>query len=430
MNAARHRKIVYLLAIVVLFTGVVGLSRSLEQAAERNNLAQKSLGKVNPVGGVAQLVLLGFRGVAVTFLWQEAIELKKKERWFEIRPVLESITLLQPNFIRPWTFQAWNMSYNIAGEWESVPDKYYWIRQGIDFMKNACAANRDKSDLEWYTGWIYQNRFGMSDEHKYLRELYVQDPDLEYTVSKDGIKDSFMVAFDWFTTANGTVIRTNRRPQQMAITPFTSYPAMARTEYASMMAEEGIFGEKAKDAWRRAYRAWVDFGLMGGTNRETDLMHRLEFSDEEWKQLTDEQKYWADRYANIVKYRYWKSRARWESTSEMQAAREAFYNAEKARKEGDYRLAISEYEKAFPLWRKVLDSDEYLRTDEAFAQDSQNYEAQYMKMLSHLDLPIPKDRPFEGLYPPLPTTPVRRVGPRDLERPPVPEAPPEAPPKK
>jgi hypothetical protein len=421
MNASRNRKIAYLLAVVGLFTGLLVLSGSLDRRAEEYKLAQKSLGNVNPVSGTAQVVLMGFRGVAVTFLWQEAIDLKKKERWFEIRPVLESITLLQPNFLEPWTHQAWNMAYNIAAEWESVPDKYYWISQGVDFMKNACKANRDKPDLEWYTGWIYHNRMGTSDENVYLREMFRNDPDDEYAMSTAGIKDSYLVAYDWFNQASGTVQRINKRPRRMGITPFMSYPAKSKTDYAERLGKDGTFGPITKRAWESAYRTWTDFGRIGGDKRETSLMLRLEYSDNEWKELTEEQKYWIDRYRNTIKYNHWKLRTKIEGTDEMLAARQAFFEADAARKEGDYRTAIAKYEAAFPGWRKILEANENLRVDDMFSEQSQESESAYLRLLERLGLTLPAKRPFEGMYPALITYRQPSTGRRDLQRPETPK---------
>lgn len=411
MNPARRRKMTYVIGIVVLFTLLIPLGGWLDRTAAANRLAQRSLGKINPVSGVANLVLVGFRGVAVTFLWQEAIELKRQERWFEIRPVLESITLLQPHFVEPWTFQAWNMAYNIAAEWEAVADKYYWMREGIDFMKNAVAQNNDVSDMEWYVGWLYYNRFGMSDEKMYLRDLFRKlqssrrKEDIEFARANNGRFDNFEVAYDWFVTANNTVKRLNEKPKKRGIGPFMSYPAISKSQYANFLQEEGTFGLTAKNAWRDANNEWLQFGRFGepSPNRDTDLFYRIEFSPEEWSRLTEEQRYWADHYAKIVNYNYWKLRTAREATDEMQTAKELFYKARMAAKVGDYREAIAAFEKAFPIWRKILEEDSNLRNDDLFREDSQEYEYRYLRLLSKLDMPAPQRRPFEGIYEPMDT---------------------------
>lgn len=402
MSKSRNRKIAYILSIFVLFTAIIGMGKFIEKSADENKLTQQSLGKVNPVSGTAQLVFVGLRGIAVTFLWHDAIELKKKERWFEIKPVLNSITLLQPNFIKPWTFQAWNMAYNIAAEWESVPDKYYWMREGIDFMKNAVDNNRHNSDLVWYVGWLYFNRFGTSDEKTYLRELFKKETDQQFSVSKDGIKDSFMVSYDWFVKANDVAreifAEYGQRPKERGVTPFMSYPATAKTSYADFMGKEGVFGENAKNAWRRAYQEWIDFGREGGLDKEKSLRFKLEFTPEEFKALKPEQRFWSEHYAKIVNYYYWKKRTNSEASDELQAAREAFYKATAAEANADYKEAIAQYEKAFPGWRKMLESDENLKNDGIFMEDSQIYEMKYLRLLSRLGLKRPAKRPFDGLY--------------------------------
>ena len=414
MNSSRNRKIAYLLAIVVLFTGLIGVSGWIERVAEERHLAQKTLGKVNPVSGTAQMVLMGFRGVAVTFLWHDVIALKREERWFEIRPVLESITLLQPNFIEPWTFQAWNMAYNIAAEWEAVKDKYYWIRQGIDFMKNATITNRNQCDLEWEVGWLYHNRFGMTDEKTYLRQMFKEDKDDAFSLASSGIRDNFEKAYDWFVQANRTVEGPpERKPKRRGITPFMCYPALTKTSYADFLGKDGIFHERNKNAWRTAHEEWLSFGRKGGPGRYA-FIHKLDYTAEERSKLNEEERYWADRYAKTVNYYYWKRRTRLEATPDMQMAREAYYKANQAHRSGDYQTAIAEYEKAFPPWRKVLEENENLRIDDAFIEESQEQEDRYLRLLSRLDLPLPKKRPFEGMYDPL--TPDPLVTEPDLQR--------------
>lgn len=420
MRSISPRKVGYLLSIVVLLSVVIVISQRIEASAERNRLAQKSLGNVNPVSGTAQLVLSGFRGVAVTFLWHEANELKKKERWFEIRPVIESISLLQPNFVKPWTFQAWNMSYNISAEWEAVEDKYYWIRQGIDFMKEGCRVNRDKPDLEWYVGYIYFNKFGMSDEKAFLRKMFREETDPTFAMASSGIQDNFEVAYDWHDKANEIIRRTRRRPLGMSITPFMYKTGYSKLYYADALADEGTFDEKTKDAWRRAYEEWLKLGREGGPNR-TDLIRRMEFTPEEFANLNGDQQDNVKRYQDVIKYEFWKRRARVEATDEMQAAREARYLADKARVSGDYSTALALYEKSFPLWRKVLEGDEMLRNDDEMREDTLESEARYLRLLSRLDMEVPEKRPFEDMYEPL--GPLPPATGRDLERLNVPATP-------
>ncbi|HVJ82222.1 MAG TPA: hypothetical protein VNC50_14235 [Planctomycetia bacterium] len=413
MNQTRSRRLFYLLAIVALLTASIGVSGRLDAIAAENRLAQESLGEVDPVSGTAQMVCFGFRGVAVTFLWNDVIEMQKKERWYEIRPLLNSITLLQPNFIRPWQYQGWNMAYNIAAQWESVADKYHWIKEGINFMQEACAKNALQPDLEWYAGYMYYNRFTISDEVEYLRELFRRETeDLNYVRSRRGREpyDPMDKAFDWFDKSRETVFPKMNKPTRMGIAPFLSNPSRALMSYAEFQAKEGHFGQKSREAWREAYEEWLRFGKAYGYAKEPGLserhayIHRFEYEPEEWKQLTEEDRYWSERHANIVRYSYWKRRALAETTEEMEDARRLYYEAEKAfRKEGNYELAVSKYVEAFPKWRKLLQDPRFkdLADDQPIQEESQMAEAAYLRLLGLLGRKAPERRPFDGLFEPL-----------------------------
>jgi hypothetical protein len=401
MNKGRQRKIQYMVAIVVLFTLMIWVGRSLDVMQDRLQISQKSLGRVNPVSGTAQLVLGGFRGVAVTLLWHEAQELQRQGRFFEIEPLVKSITLLQPHFYSPWEFQSWNFAFNVAAEWEGVRDKYYWIEKGIDFMKTATETNRNKADLEWYVGYMYFTRFGQSDEKKFLREIFRNDDDLDFAQSKSGIKDNFMVAYDWFEQANGTVLSLNKPPKRMAPHPFLCRPALSRSYYAEMMSDEGSFGPRVGEGWQQAYRDWVQFGLLGGKDRTKDLLFRLEYSPSEYDALTPEEKHWRFHYNRMIKYDNWKKRCQTEALPELQAAREAIYQANEARESGAYAKALENYEIGIPLWRKVMEQTEEYREDMLFKEDCQIMEDEYLRLLAHVGKPTPVRRPFDGIVPPL-----------------------------
>ena len=401
MNRTRNRKIGYLLTIVVLFTLMIWVGRHLSVEQDRLQIAQKNLGKVNPVSGTAQLVLGGFRGVAVTLLWNQVQDLQRKGRYFEIEPLVESITLLQPHFYSPWEFQAWNFSFNIAADWEAVRDKYYWIQKGIDFMKNATETNRNKADLEWYVGYMYFTRFGQSDEKTYLRQLFRESDDLEFVQAENGIKDNFLKSRDWFIKANNTCLKSNRPPKRMSPHPFMCRPALSRSFYADFLAQEGTFGAPTSEAWRQAYREWVEFGLLGGPDRFKYIIYRLEYSPSEKEALTKEQQFWRHRYQEVIRYDFWKIRCQTESDPELQAAREAIYKANDARKNGAYAKAIGFYETGLPLWRKVMEGNETYREDMLYKEDCQVMEDDYLRLLAHVGQPTPARRPFDGIVPPM-----------------------------
>ena len=405
MNNSRNLKIVYLVAVVVCFCGILYLQEQvLKPKSVQYKLAQSELGDVDPVAGSTHLVLAGFKGIAVTMLWSQAIELKREQRWFEIEPVLGLITKLQPHFLKPWTYQAWNMAYNISAEWESVDDKYDWTRRGIDFMKDANRVNDDQPDMEWYTGWLYFNRFGVSDENEYLRQMFREETDAEFAQPKvSRVQDAYLKSYDYFKNANDMVMRLKQKPKQRGIVPFMSYEPLSWIKYADKLNEEGTYGERATNAWRTGEEEWRKFGRRGTTGRSDDTfkMHRLEYSGEQWKELTEEEQYWSEHYAKIVNYYFWRLRAQTEQRPEMQQARQAFFNARKAYEEGDFTTAIEQYEKGFPLWKKVIQSDPELQQSVDLLGETQEFEYQYLEILKQLGQPLPERDSLASLFPDL-----------------------------
>ena len=77
------------------------------------------------------------RGIAANVLWTRAEELKKEQDWDRMKATVDLITKLQPHFLSVWTFQGWNLAYNVSVEWDAPEDKYEWIKKGIKFLQDG-----------------------------------------------------------------------------------------------------------------------------------------------------------------------------------------------------------------------------------------------------------------------------------------------------
>src|SRR5688572_6155915 len=102
---ARQRKVVYTVAILVLFTSAIFYrNRLLEPWAFDLQLKEAAKGEVELTSSAVRLTLTGSRGIATTFLWAAAIEKQKRHEWNELELIVNSITKLQPYFLTPWLF--------------------------------------------------------------------------------------------------------------------------------------------------------------------------------------------------------------------------------------------------------------------------------------------------------------------------------------
>ena len=144
-------KIAYLAAFVALLFPMAWLgapstlgdpARTIRAASSPRlrsdaKLGQADLGAIDPASETIRLATLGLRGMAVTMLWNKANEYKKTEDWTAFQATLEQLARLQPYFVKVWQYQAWNLSYNVSVELDDVRDRFYYVKQGIEYLEGG-----------------------------------------------------------------------------------------------------------------------------------------------------------------------------------------------------------------------------------------------------------------------------------------------------
>jgi hypothetical protein len=172
MTAApnQSRKMIFGLMIVALFGLMFPYTAWLSDIKRTSDLGEAAIGQVDTGSFMLKLALLGgARGIAANVLWTRAEELKKEQDWDQMKATVDLITKLQPHFLSVWTFQGWNLAYNVSVEWDAPEDKYEWIKKGIQFLQDGVKKNRKSPDLVWNTAWTYYHKIGFSDESIILR---------------------------------------------------------------------------------------------------------------------------------------------------------------------------------------------------------------------------------------------------------------------
>jgi hypothetical protein len=202
----QSRKLIFGLLIVALFGAMFPYSNWLAEVKRRRDLGEAAIGQVDTGSFMLKLALLGgARGIAANVLWTRAEELKREQDWDQMEATVELITKLQPHFLSVWTFQGWNLAYNVSVEWDAPEDKYEWIKKGIQFLQKGVKENRKSPDLIWNTAWTYYHKLGFSDESIILRRLFRDDSDEAFKTYVDPQSnlpvvqnDNFQLAKGWF----------------------------------------------------------------------------------------------------------------------------------------------------------------------------------------------------------------------------------------
>ncbi|HKM54815.1 MAG TPA: hypothetical protein VJY33_15505 [Isosphaeraceae bacterium] len=439
-----QKKILYGLLIVLLFGAMFPYTAWLAEEKKNRDLGEAALGQIDTGSFMMKLFLLGgFRGIVANYLWLRAEENKRDHDWDRLKSNVDFITKLQPHFLSIWTFQSWNLAYNVAVEWDAPEDKYEWIKQGIQFVQRGVDHNRNSPDLVYDTAWIYYHKLGFSDESIILRRLFRDDEDERFKTYRDPVTginvikhDNFQLGYGWFSRSvdlvdaganrltEGTAENVQQiqyvdpspqrkgRPDDIA---FRTMPALAQTHYAiglekmSTLGVEATFGEVAKNEWARALAEWVKFGVRTFVAPNVIIRDGKEVRDvitiddrtnpEKFfsKELTDNQRYWSDRWASQTNYPYWKERCEAEATPKGVEARQLFYEGTKAYKTADFDQAAAKFKEGLLIWKDNLKDFPVYREDDMNKKDTGLIVMRYERILLQQGEKLPENFPFKGL---------------------------------
>jgi len=119
-----------------------------------------------------------FRGLFVNYLWLRATRLKEEGKYHEAVQLSEAITKLQPRFPRVWAFHAWNLSYNISVATSTAEERWDWVSEGIDLLRQeAIPLNPNSVLLHKELAWIFVHKVQgfMDDANRYYKRRMAQE---------------------------------------------------------------------------------------------------------------------------------------------------------------------------------------------------------------------------------------------------------------
>lgn len=140
--------------------------------------AAEPLHNAPPVVAFTTVVLGGFRGILTDILWLRASYLQEEGKYFELLQLSDWITKLEPRCTDIWAFHAWNMAYNVSVMMSEPEDRWRWVRNGIQLLRDeGLRYNPGDPELYWEIGWMFQNKIaGRTDRaHLYYKEEWARE---------------------------------------------------------------------------------------------------------------------------------------------------------------------------------------------------------------------------------------------------------------
>lgn len=296
-NPTFWRKVVYicLIGLIAIPLSLLGRPASrgtggesgsegglLAQTRVEYDLAQSSLGEIDPASETMKLSTLGMKGIAAMILWEQANHFKDEENWEAFSATVNQISKLQPNFVKVWEFQAHNISYNVSVEFDDYQGRYDWVKKGFQFLVRGLAYNRQSYALLRSLGTYFGFKIGRSDESLQFRHMFRRDTDYheelaQYIRMDDDVRtpygvDNWLVARQWFLQAEnkvreGAPLSTNTSHLMF----YREAPSQFRNA-AMDLEKEFRPQEPARRMWEEAFDAWNTYGNRSlKTSWETQL---------------------------------------------------------------------------------------------------------------------------------------------------------------
>lgn len=210
MNRFRNMTLILVLLLITagaLF-GIRQMEYRMDNTINENKLRFTGAVSDAPPAVVFTTVALGsFRGLLADVLWLRSEMLKGKKNYFEMVQLARWITDLQPNYSAGTAYLAWNLAYNISVTSSNYEDRWYWVNEGINLIRDkAMLYNPDDPMIYRELSWIFLHKLGnlMDDANLYYKnQMAVQmtnilgstTPNWELLAAAPANQEAFMKQF-------------------------------------------------------------------------------------------------------------------------------------------------------------------------------------------------------------------------------------------
>jgi len=163
----------------IMLVGVSRVQLDLNRDRDRLGLTRvEPLANAPPMLAFTTVALGGFRGLISNALWMRANDLQDDDKFFEMAQLADWITKLEPNYVQVWLVQAWNMAYNISVKFKDYPDRWRWVRRGIELLRDeGLPLNPNETLMYRELAWFFQHKMGASldDAHMYYKQEWSRE---------------------------------------------------------------------------------------------------------------------------------------------------------------------------------------------------------------------------------------------------------------
>src|SRR3974390_930930 len=177
--SAKLTSLLLLVLVGALLVGVGVVQQSLNRDRDRLGLTRgQPLENAPAVLAFTTVALGGFRGLIANALWIRATDLQDDDKFFEMMQLADWITKLEPHFVHVWLVQAWNMAYNISVKFKDFPDRWRWVKAGLELLRDdGLRYNPNETLIYRELAWFFQHKLGqnLDDAATYYKEQWSKE---------------------------------------------------------------------------------------------------------------------------------------------------------------------------------------------------------------------------------------------------------------
>lgn len=150
------------LALAGLLLWLAGgmLPRLAQERVDKRLTVRERLEGAPPAYALADGLLGGFRSFLISSLWMRAQDKKQAGQFYEMVDIYKIISTLEPNYPSTWANMAWDLSYNVAAEFNEDPrERLYWHIMGVNMLRNEAIRHNPRAARLYYElSWIFYNK--------------------------------------------------------------------------------------------------------------------------------------------------------------------------------------------------------------------------------------------------------------------------------
>lgn len=199
------------------------------------------------------LVLGGFRGPLVMYMWGQGESEKRQKIHFNIIDNHMKIALLLADYPRVWVYLCWDIGWNIGAQWNTQEMKYKWIRHAIDFLKVGARKHPNSVIILSQMGDIYNYKLGHSFESKNYRRW----------IERDEGRSVFLLAYEWYDKARKVSRQFGTKHTQFSTPVLNSHACHAVSDYA-------------RELTQKMYDAFLESDALATAGKKADAQKRFD----------------------------------------------------------------------------------------------------------------------------------------------------------